>query len=41
MNKHLFDRINIDKLDDILLLGDRIRATAIQYDSAKKAKDGE
>ena len=41
MNKHLFDRINIDKLDDILLLGDRIRATAIQYDSAKKAKEGE
>ena len=35
------DRINIDKLDDILLLGDRIRATAIQYDSAKKAKEGE
>lgn len=35
------DRINIEKLDDILPLGDRIRATAMQYDSAKKAKEGE
>lgn len=35
------DRINIEKLDDILPLGDRIRATAMQYDSAKKAKEEE
>ena len=35
------DRVNIDKLDDILPLGDRIRATATQYDAAKKIKEGE
>lgn len=33
--------VNIDKLGDILPLGDRIRATATQYDAAKKAKEGE
>lgn len=37
------DRVNIDKLDDILPLGDRIRATARQYDEAanNKNKEGE
>lgn len=34
-------KVQIDKLDDILPLGDRIRATAVQYDAAKKAKEGE
>lgn len=35
------DRVNIDKLDDILPLADRIRATARQYDAASKSKENE
>lgn len=36
-------KVQIDKLDDILPLGDRIRATARQYDDAanNKNKEGE
>lgn len=35
------DRLEIEKLDDILPLADRIRATAKKYDDAKKAKTEE
>lgn len=35
------DRLEIEKLDDILPLADRIRATAQKYDAARKAKEGE
>lgn len=35
------DRVEIEKLDDILPLADRIRATAMKYDAAKKAKEKE
>ena len=34
------DRVDIEKLDDILPLADRIRATAQKYDAARKAKEG-
>lgn len=34
-------RVQVEKLDDILPLCDRIRATAMQYDAAKKTKEGE
>lgn len=33
-------RVDIEKLDDILPLADRIRATAQKYDAARKAKEG-
>lgn len=35
------DRVEIEKLDDILPLAERIRATALKYDAAKKTKEGE
>lgn len=35
------DRVEIEKLDDILPLADRIRATALKYDAARKGKEGE
>lgn len=35
------DKVDIEKLDDILPLADRIRATAMKYDAAKKGKEGE
>lgn len=35
------DRVNIDRLDDILPLGERIRATARQYDAATNSKNRE
>lgn len=35
------DRVEIEKLDDILPLADRIRATAKKYDAAQRAKEGE
>ena len=35
------DRVEIEKLDDILPLAERIRATAKKYDMARTAKEGE
>lgn len=35
------DRVEIEKLDDILPLAERIRATAKKYDTARTAKEGE
>lgn len=35
------DRVEIEKLDDILPLAERIRATAKKYDSARTTKEGE
>ncbi len=35
------DRVEIEKLDDILPLAERIRAAAKKYDAAQKAKEGE
>ena len=35
------DRVEIETLDDILSLADRIRATALKYNAVKKCKEGE